>query len=125
MSDECGCVYMSDDGDRATFSETTRPIARREHKCYECGEVIPRGAKYERVSGLWDREMSTFKTCLTCVEIRNELCCDGWVYGFLWEAIDEYFGEGGKPFGCINKLESVAAKTKLADAYREWLELEA
>lgn len=119
---ECGCVYSScDDGDTADFAHATTVVARKPHTCGECHDSIPVGAAYERHTGKWDGRIYTSKTCGTCVEIRNLLFCDGWIYGCVWVDIGEYFSEGGKPFGCLEKLTSVAAKDKLSAAYREFL----
>lgn len=117
---ECGCIYTSYDGDEATFSRTEWRKARKPHKCCECRETIPSGVKYQHTTGKWD-SIQVYKTCEACVEIRHELCCEGWNYTTLWEDVREYFHQGGNPMGCIKELESVGAKQKLADAYRDYL----
>lgn len=123
MSD-CGCVYTSYDGDCASVSSTEKPKARKPHKCCECRETIPVGAVHEKTTGRWDDEWLTYRTCLACVEIRQLLYCDGGNYTALWEDVREYFHGGGNPMGCINKLDSTAAKTKLAAEYQDYLGLE-
>ena len=45
--------------------------ARKPHKCYECGRVIPKGAQYEYASGIWDGNANDFKTCLRCEKARD------------------------------------------------------
>lgn len=44
--------------------------ARKDHRCCECGKVIPAGNSYEVASALNDcaSSVSSYKTCLTCVE---------------------------------------------------------
>ena len=61
------CYCDIDNGDEPTFYRSTRPVARKEYKCCECGGAIRRGERYERVNGVWDGGMSTFKTCLYCL----------------------------------------------------------
>lgn len=125
MANNCGCVYSSYDGDESPFYDTSRPKARKPHRCCECRETIPVGDCYERTTGKWNESLETYKTCLACAEIRQLLCCEGWNYTALWEDVREYFHQGGNPMGCINTLESAAAKTKLADEYRDFLGLDA
>ena len=44
--------------------------ARKDHVCCECRRVIKDGIVYEFVSGIWDHEPSSFKTCTRCVVLR-------------------------------------------------------
>ena len=44
--------------------------ARKDHVCCECRRVIKTGTVYEYVSGIWDHEPSSFKTCTRCVVLR-------------------------------------------------------
>lgn len=45
--------------------------ARKAHWCYECGCSIEPGTKYEETFGKWDGNVSGFKTCHLCLEVRN------------------------------------------------------
>lgn len=106
--------------DRAELSVMTTPVARKAHVCTECHEVIPAKSKYERTEGLWDGEWSTFKTCLSCVEIRDHFSCGGWVYGLLWSDIEENFFPDMKAGGpCMEGL-SPAAKGRLFERCTAW-----
>jgi len=66
--------------------------ARKQHKCCECGEIIEPGQQYEFVSGATYGQWDTFKTCLTCRNIRDDYCPYGWYYGFLEEHLWECLG---------------------------------
>lgn len=46
-------------------------IAKKDHVCCECGLIIPVGARYQHVKGLWDGTWSKFKTCPNCDEQRH------------------------------------------------------
>jgi len=70
------------------FSMATR-VARKQHVCCECGEYILPGDKYEHVSGCWDGTWDTYKTCGGCVWMRNRYCSGGWIYGELFEQLEE------------------------------------
>jgi len=63
------------------------PIARKKYKCCECGEVIEPGQKYNRYTGKWENEFSTFNTCMGCYRIRMQYCYYGWVFGELADQI--------------------------------------
>lgn len=98
--------------------------ARKDHSCSECAEVITRGSKYERVNGMWDRAWSTFRTCLSCVEIRDHFSCEGsgWIYSELWSQLEEFFFPDMKAGGpCMEGL-SPAAKGRLFERRLKWLE---
>jgi hypothetical protein len=52
-------------------------IARKDHKCCECGCVILKGQTCISVNGLWE-DSPTYYWCLQCDDIRQELLprCD-------------------------------------------------
>ncbi len=47
--------------------------ARKQHKCCECGSRIELTQQYEKVTGKWEHLISTYKTCLPCLNIRNAM----------------------------------------------------
>lgn len=116
---DCGlCVYTSYDGDAGEFVSTAVRKARKEYKCCECHELIKKGDQYERVAGKWETSLQTYRTCLACSEIREAFCCDGWIYGSLWEDFTEAFE--GMTTGCLEKLTTAVAKKKLLERWNEW-----
>lgn len=48
--------------------------ARKEHKCYWCGDTIMPGEKYYRVAGIYEGDFSTRKECDTCNTTVAEYC---------------------------------------------------
>jgi len=85
---ECGCLCDSDLEPPSALSKSY-PKARKPHRCYECGATIPVGIKYQRVWGIWNHEMSVFRTCLPCSRIRDAYCMD---YGVLRTQVQEALG---------------------------------
>ncbi len=81
----CDCSVEHEDG-MGFFSDTWR-TARKEHVCCECGEPIRKGERHQYSSGVWDGAWGSFRTCRTCVAIRERYCPHGWVYGDLAEQI--------------------------------------
>lgn len=115
------CCPLSEGDWPASVSSTTHRRAAKEHSCCECGEAIPKGAKYEHASGCWDGSWSTFKTCLSCVEIRTHFACNGFVYEHLWEDIEENFFPDMKAGGpCMEGL-SPAAKARMFERRLKWM----
>lgn len=66
MSYDCFCDY-----DPPSVFNETAPVARKEHRCTECGRAIQRGEKYQCAWGIWDGMAETFKTCPRCLALRD------------------------------------------------------
>lgn len=49
------------------------PVSKKEHKCCECRGVIFKGEKYYRHQGLWGGEFATYKRCIDCEKIVDEI----------------------------------------------------
>ena len=89
----CKCVCdVSGEGESPSCIEERIRTAQKEYECCECREEIKKGEKYEFVRGMWCGSWSTYRTCLTCVSIRNDVCCGCWQYTALREVIWKEFG---------------------------------
>lgn len=62
----CECEY---EGPMAM--RTVMRKARKEHRCCECSNTIKIGDIYEYVSGIWDNQASSYKTCGLCADVRS------------------------------------------------------
>lgn len=88
--------------------------ARKPHQCCECRDEIAKGEIYERQSGKWSGDLATYKTCLTCRDIRNaiakiadELWGDACYYfGGLREAVADVC-DYGRAMECIENIPGV------------------
>ena len=115
------CIDMDYDNDNVFFSERM-VTARKEHKCCECGAAIHCGQIFEYAKGKNDA-FWTAKTCAECAEIRKAMVCGTWVYGMLFEEIRaSVFPEWkqSSPIDCLAKIDSLAARNKLREAYADW-----
>ena len=122
----CGdvCVWVGD-YDSAEFYKTEYPVAAKDHKCCECRRPILKGETYEVTRALYDGLWGTYKTCVECIEIRTQLFCEGWLFGGMWEGIeDQAFPEWRDtgPMECLAQIKSKTARDKLANAFNEWFE---
>lgn len=86
---ECIINLDMDYGETCDFINRRFQRARKEHICCECHETIAIGEEYERTVGVWNGEFSAYKTCSPCVEVRDELFCDGYYFEQVWENIRE------------------------------------
>ena len=121
---ETMCCALSNDGDGVVqcHTETIRK-ARKDHQCYECGEPIAKGTQYEYVSGIWEGEPTSFKTCLACVDVRNHFSCgNGWVYGEVWSQLQEAFFPDMRAGGESMTGLSPRGKAKMFEMYLAWYE---
>ncbi|CRI56376.1 hypothetical protein [Pseudomonas sp. CCOS 191] len=53
------------------FHTEAHRVARKRHTCTECRGHIEPGDRYEFVSGLWEGDVSTYKTCADCETARD------------------------------------------------------
>lgn len=115
------CCPLSGCDEYATVYNTSVRVARKEHRCYECRDPIPRGATYEYISMLFDGCWDDFKLCLLCKEIGDHFTCEsGRVLGEMWNELEEYFFPDMKCGGqCMEGL-SPEAKRRLIDKRMEW-----
>ena len=90
----CNVSLYDDDGDAASVYHTSTVTARKAHRCYECGETMAPGQRYERVSGLWEGTWSTYRFCLPCAEVGSEFSDGGRTFGALWEGCLDQTQEG-------------------------------
>ncbi len=74
--------------------------SRKEHNCSECQRTIKKKELYRYTFGVWDNQVSTFKTCNNCLIpqewLRKE--CGGFLHGNLQDEILEHAHEYKKIF---------------------------
>lgn len=76
------------------WSETWQR-ARKPHACDECGRVIDRGERYNRVFWVYDGDPGGAVACQHCMRAGEwlELVCDGWLRNGLHEELLDHAGE--------------------------------
>ena len=50
------------------FFSDSRPVARKEHICCECGTAIEKGEKHYSCSGKWDGDFLSYRQHLDCLK---------------------------------------------------------
>lgn len=70
-------------------------IARKPHKCCECGGTIFYKEQYHYCSGVWDNTGQSFKTCMDCYNLRTDINSNAsYDSGVPFEGLQEYIFEG-------------------------------
>lgn len=116
------CCPLSANDESSGSHAVSVIAARKPHKCCECNESIPVGAKYERYVIFEDDKAESFKTCLSCVEIRDHFACNGWLFGCVWDDIEQNFFPEMRAGGpCLDGL-SPEAKGRMFERRLAWLE---
>jgi hypothetical protein len=121
--DSCACVIVEHDSYPECHWTESR-VARKEHRCCECGKQIKPGEKYEHVAGKWDGDFMSYKTCDVCCEVRDILFCDMWVYTSLYEDLAEHINNCGDalPWTAIAELSEAARDVVLGMIEDVWKE---
>lgn len=112
---ECSCVIDMDHDGGPTCHKEKIQTARKEHHCCECHRVISPGEEYEYVSGIWDSEAETYKTCLDCKSLRDTFF-DSWAYTQVWDNFRDEFGYTDSiiPESCVAEL-TPGARTRVCE----------
>ena len=103
---ECSCTVEVGDYDPCVTLKEGSPKARKDHKCNECGCLIPSGDQYLTYVGVFEGKFFIHKTCMDCKSIRDVFFSDGFIFEMLWENLHEYIDEsnGEIPENCIAEL---------------------
>ena len=82
----CGC----DDSELPAFMDQRFLKARCPHSCCECSSVIEIGHSYHRYAGKWDGAFCTYKVCVGCQQMREDIEKNGCsvAFGCLQEVLD-------------------------------------
>jgi hypothetical protein len=106
------CCY---DAPQPEFHSAVKRKARKRHQCCECRIDIRPGDHYESVAGKWEGELSMYKTCLPCVELRTKLAedCGCWVYGGLYDDIAERLPYSDKTDPCHAWMNAYNARRQI------------
>jgi len=65
---KCWCDY-----EPFEFYHLESHVARKVHRCAECGRAIAPGETYEKVRAKWDGMVDTIKTCCRCIALREHI----------------------------------------------------
>lgn len=120
MSDGFCDVQIDADCDEQASVWVVKPrIAAKPHRCTDCRGPIAKGERHILINclagGMWDH----MRICLPCEEIAREFMTTR-VVGILWDEFDHQWEEGATVQGCMNRVQSPAAKQKLLEQWQRW-----
>lgn len=72
-----------------TFYEVRVVKGRKQYRCSECLSTIEKGERHEYAKGLWEGQFSTFRTCQTCCNMRDEIKLTCYYHGQMMDELDE------------------------------------
>lgn len=77
-----------------TFGHTRHLVARKEHRCEECGRKIAPGEKYDRHAGKWEGDFFTNVACAHCAVLRRMVNdVDDYYYECYFGGLGEWVSE--------------------------------
>jgi hypothetical protein len=91
----CGCINCYVDEESGLYEEEQNKwcVEHNEVVCVECERIIDPFVPHIKevcisyedldndIKPYEDAERTTYRTCHTCYQLRNEFFCNGWFYG--------------------------------------------
>jgi hypothetical protein len=62
------------DGESPSFYRSVTRVARKDHQCCACQEVIRPGDSYRYITGIWDGDFGDYKQCARCSLMWDAIC---------------------------------------------------
>jgi len=115
-------VDVGDHDDQPEMFTCLKRVAKKAHRCSECGKTIEPGSKYLCESMLHEGTFTRFKTCEDCRSLRASFFGAGWVFTQLWSDLDDHIHELG---GDVSEIHiaclTPAARERVCDMIEaEW-----
>ena len=106
---KCSCQIETDhDEESEMIFEKTLTVCKNQQRCCECGVELSIGDQYRKEIALHDYEAHTYRTCLDCISIRDNLFC-GWTWTCLLDDLREEIEDGEDiPESCMAALTANA-----------------
>lgn len=85
-------MCMIDGADSCEFLSKQIRLARKPHRCSECGRSIEPGEQYETYFGKAEGDTFRGATCQHCIAVRGWLVavCGGFLYGGVFDDLHEH-----------------------------------
>lgn len=87
----CDCIGFEDYDPPEFYSKAIRKAAK-DYVCCECSGDIIKGTEHEYVTGKSEGNWWNYRTCIGCMNLRNDTCKCGFIHGTLADCVYEAFG---------------------------------
>ncbi len=112
--DNCACVIVPEDSfDYPEIYRRHDRIARKSHRCCECGRQIAPGERYNYAWGVWEKSRE-YHRCADCQSIADAYFCDTVPFMGLDEELMNTFVYSGEDINLLLKESSIQKLTKAA-----------
>jgi len=121
---KCSCQIETDhDEESEMIFEKDLTICKNQQRCCECGVELSIGDQYRKEIALHDYEAHTYRTCLDCISIRDNLFC-GWTWTCLLDDLREEIEDGEDiPESCMATL-TIPARERVCEIIETFWERE-
>ena len=120
---KCSCQIETDHEEESEMIfEKDLTIFKNQQRCCECGVSLTEGDRYRKEIVKHDYEAHTYRTCLDCISIRDNLFC-GWTWTCLLDDLREEIEDGEDiPESCMAALTANArARTcEMIEEHWDW-----
>ena len=106
---KCSCQIETDHEEESEMIfEKDLTIFKNQQRCCECGVELNIGDQYRKEIAHHDYEAHTYRTCIDCLSIRDNLFC-GWTWTCLFDDLWEEIEDGEDiPESCMATLTTPA-----------------
>ncbi len=102
----------------ATIENIKVVRGKRDYRCCECRDPIPKGTEHEAYGGLWDGIFETYRTCIACRDLREALRPimrqawgeDCFTFGHVRETISELRQHSDETRAAVDALPALSTK---------------
>lgn len=77
----------------AKFYKSNKVKGRKEYECAECLRIIRRAEVHEYVSGMWEGDFATFRTCQQCLDTIAAMELDCFCHTRLVDDVSQFEAE--------------------------------
>ena len=121
---KCSCqIEIDHDEESEMIFEKDLTICENQQRCCECGIGLLPGTSYRKEIAKYDYEAHTYRTCIDCLSIRDNLFC-GWTWTCLLDDLWEEIEDGEDiPESCMATL-TIPARERVCEIIETFWERE-
>ena len=121
---KCSCQIETDHEEESEMIfEKDLTVCKNQQRCCECGVELSIGDQYRKEIAKYDYNAHTYRTCLNCISIRDNLFC-GWTWTCLLDDLrEEIEWDKDIPESCMAAL-TIPARERVCEIIETFWERE-